>query len=1144
MTQRNFNAMRHKQPGTSNQQRLSQDDWITIAICIAIALASVAIIVRYFDAAFPQAAIEFKVDRNTSRPIAERLLRARGIDVHAMKHAARFDADDEARIFLERSLGLEEANRAMAEDVRVWAWHHRWFRPLVEEELSVDVAPTGEVIGFRHVIPEDRAAPAPSAAPPVEFLKSIGVNVADLNLIEQSERRLPKRVQRIFTWESSSIRPAGAQYRHIVTVDGDQVTSYGQQLKVPDAWKRTYGEMRSKNRAASQVDLLLMGALMIGAVVIFIARLRRGDLALRFLLGIGIACVLLVGGSALNSLPAQLAYYDTTTSYPAFLGGLLLQAVIQSLGMAVLLIVICGAGEVLYRERLPNQLAIPRLWTPRALSSRRVFLSMIRGYALVPLFMAYQVVFYLVGHRFGAWAPAEVPYDDMLNSAVPWVAVAFAGFFPAFSEEFLARAFAIPFLQRFVRSRFAAIVFAAFIWGFGHSGYPNQPFWIRGVEVGLAGIVGGLVMERFGVLPLLVWHYTIDAVYTATLLFASGNTYYIVSAALASLLFAIPLLLSIALYLRNRGFVPDGDLSNATMPTSPPPPRPEVAIVAAQFPPPMATARNRVLLCIALAIVAAVAVAMRPASPGDAIDYRISGEQAKAIARAAIPRSDRFAYVIAAPVEGFRSWDPGSGREEGGSPGDFDEIAATWLMRRGMSVDRLLDLFRHRIEAGTWVVRFFTPMKKEEIFVEVDSRTSRVVSYHRYQDERNLGRTLTQEEALALARRAFATFALDDRTFDVKEALSFQQPHRRDWLFHFEEKTPLAPSAYRRVTVRVAGGAVTQFNKTIKVPESVYREATTQTLLNVLLFVLKIIGYVALLALVIAGLILATRAHGLPWRRALRWTLILSVIPIAAFAARSETLLFGYSTTVEWQTFAVGVVTSFIRDAGLQVGILFLALAGLEAAVPYALSLATREGRARFGRSAAVAAITALSIGVIAVVLQQYLAHAFPGSASVSLTAPMEVATPLPAVIETLQALYDAIVVAAAVALYSTAIRKHTAIVTIAALFCASIDPSATAAQAPLMVIRAAAIALLAWVVARYVLDGNPLAWPLTAFLVSLLQAAGVLLENHRPDLIGNGIALIVFAAGAVGWACSSPLRESEQPGTSFTNKPGTSFTE
>src|SRR5712675_283082 len=141
----------------------------------------------------------------------------------------------------------------------------------------------------------------------------------------------------------------------------------------------------------------------------------------------------------------------------------------------------------------------------------------------------------------------------MLNTAFPWIAVLFAGFFPALSEEFMSRAFSIPFFEKVLRSRVAAIIAAGFIWGFGHATYPNQPFYIRGVEVGCAGVL-------IGILPLLIWHYTVDALYTAMLLLRSGNNYYSVSGGLASLVFAIPMLVSIALYVRNRGFVPDDDL--------------------------------------------------------------------------------------------------------------------------------------------------------------------------------------------------------------------------------------------------------------------------------------------------------------------------------------------------------------------------------------------------------------------------------------------------------------------------------------------------------------------------------------------------------------------------------------------------------
>ncbi len=1101
--------------------RLSRRDWLLIAVAVMLAAISVAVVARYFSAAFPEASIEFRYDRNTSRTIAEKLLVTQSSDVSGMKHAVRFDSDSQARIFLERSLGLNRAQAVLRNQVHVWTWHHRWFLPLVEEEYSVDVAPTGQIVGYTHKIPESRVATG--IALPQPFLQRIGVRDA-LTLVSTSERRLPNRIQRIYTYESRTVRPAGAVYRHVVTIDGNVITSYAQQLKVPDAWLRSYRELRSKNAAAGSVDTILMIATMIAAVVVMIVRLRRGDVPVRWLLGIGIASVLLGGGVALNSMPSQLAWYDTTTSYPAFIGQLAFSAIVQSVGTAMLLIVVCGSGEVLYRQRLPQHLAIPRIWTRKALTSKRVFLSMILGYALVPMFMAYQAVFYLVANRFGAWAPAEVPYDDMLNTALPWVAVLFAGFFPAFSEEFLSRAFSIPFLQRIVRSRLFAIVLAGFIWGFGHSTYPNQPFWIRGVEVGVVGIVAGLLMDRFGLLPLLIWHYTIDAVYTATLLFGSGNTYYVVSAAVSSLVFAVPLLISIALYLRNRGFVPDDDLLNATMPVSPPPPHEEVLVAAAEFPQPYGLTRNRVLLCAAVIAIAAAAVAFQPRSPQDAVDYRVSKQEAKRVATWHVQKP--FAHVIALPVEGFRSWDRDSPREDGGAPGDFDSTAATYLIRQGMSIETLTEIFRERIEAGTWMVRFFTPMEKEEVFVEVDARTAKVIGFHRYQSEDRAGPRLAAADALVMARRAFPAYGLDSGAFEVKESLTFAQPRRGDWLFHFDERMPLVPGAFRRVTVRVAGAEVSQFNKTVRIPESVYREAATQTVLNLVLLILKIAGMVTLLAIVIAGIVFAARKNGLPWRRALRWTLVLSIIPVVTAAARYESMLFGYSTSVAWETFRVSLITQFIADAGMQIGLIFLALASLEAARPYALSLVTREGRARFGKSAAIAAVTAFGIFTIADVASKYIAHAVPAAAMVGISASEDVGLPFPGLLDAGRALTGAIVLSAAVALYARALRRYAAPLTIAALFCAMLDPSVRDAQAPLMIAAAAVTAFVSWVVARHVLNGNPLAWPLFAFLFATLQTAQGLLENHRPDLLANAVALIVFAAAACLWMWRSrPVR-------------------
>ncbi|HEY6140829.1 MAG TPA: lysostaphin resistance A-like protein, partial [Thermoanaerobaculia bacterium] len=854
--------------------RLTRSDWLFIAVCVAVAALSVFVVLTFFTRVFPEASIDFRYDRDSSRTIAEPLVAA---EVRGMKHTAVFDGDDQAKIFLERTLGLSRATPVMKKEVRLWWWHHRWFRPLQEEEFAVDVAPTGEIVGYDDTIPEARALPSPDVAGARRiaeaFLAKARVNLADLNLVAQSERRLPQRMQRIFTWESQSAHPAGTQYRHVVTVDGDRVGSYRQRLRVPDEWARSYEELRSKNALAGTIDFVFLAITIICIVAVFVVRLLRGDVRIRFVLGIFAVTVVLVAGVALNSFPIALAGYSTTSSYTAFLARFVaLGALLPGVGYGMFLVVVAGAGEVLYRERLPQHLALPKLWTPRALASRRVFRAFVLGYTLVALFLGYQVAFYLIADKLGAWSPAEVPYDSMLNTAFPWVAVLFAGFFPALSEEFMSRAFSIPFFEKIVRSRIAAIILAAFIWGFGHSTYPNQPFFIRGLEVGIAGCILGVLFYRFGVLPLLIWHYTVDALYTALLLLRSGNHYYVVSGALSALVFAIPMLASIALYIKNRGFIPDDDLSNATLPVTPPPPRVEPARTELPLPEPRRVTPARALLCLGAIAAAAVLLWQRPPSIDDVIDYRTTAAQAKAHFTA--PGWN----VHVQPQEGFRSWDRGSPREEGGAPDGFDTTAAEYLVRHGLAMRTLVDVMRTRITAATWMVRAYKPQQKEEHFVEVDPRTDRTIGYHKYQSETNPGARLDQAQAQAIARAAFARYGVDVNAFDVKEALAFQQPNRRDWLFHFEERQPLAAEGHRRVSVRVAGNEVTQFTTTIKIPDSVYRDEAKETLLNVILGLVRLGAALFALAFVIAGFVIAARRGHFPWRRALRWTLVLAVI--------------------------------------------------------------------------------------------------------------------------------------------------------------------------------------------------------------------------------------------------------------------------
>ena len=87
--------------------KLTSSDRKTIVIAALVAAASLFIGAKYFWKAFPEAAIDFRVNRDDSTPIALKFLTDRGILVQGYRHVAVFDYDDSAKVYLERTQGLE-----------------------------------------------------------------------------------------------------------------------------------------------------------------------------------------------------------------------------------------------------------------------------------------------------------------------------------------------------------------------------------------------------------------------------------------------------------------------------------------------------------------------------------------------------------------------------------------------------------------------------------------------------------------------------------------------------------------------------------------------------------------------------------------------------------------------------------------------------------------------------------------------------------------------------------------------------------------------------------------------------------------------------------------------------------------------------
>src|SRR5204863_140359 len=111
--------------------------------------------------------------------------------------------------------------------------------------------------------------------------------------------------------------------------------------------------------------------------------------------------------------------------------------------------------------------------------------------------IGFVVAFYMVGSRYGVWAPQDLNYSDTVNTTFPWIAGVAIGLMASTSEEFLFRLFAIPFVERMTKSRILAVILPAFSWSFLHSAYPQEPGYIGLIALlAVCLLAGGLLAWR------------------------------------------------------------------------------------------------------------------------------------------------------------------------------------------------------------------------------------------------------------------------------------------------------------------------------------------------------------------------------------------------------------------------------------------------------------------------------------------------------------------------------------------------------------------------------------------------------------------------------------------------------------------------
>ena len=874
---------------------------------------------RYFFRAFPEASVDFKVTRGAALERAFAFAAGQGLSLQGYQSAVVFNVDDNTKTYLEREVGLEQANRLMSSEVSVWYWDVRFFRPRQQEEIRVRVDPKGRIVGYGHVLEE--------AAPGARLDRAAAFNVAEQFLSETVQADLsaysflaeeansaarPNRTDWTFTWERTGFRVKDAPYRFQVTIEGDRPGGYLEFLKVPEAWQRTYERLRSSNNFVETIALIPYAVLIGAALSVLIMLGRRGLIRWKWILALGLFITALYFAMQLNDWPLIRAGYDTNDSYASFVATELAKALAGSFGLALLVVIAAAPGEPLYRTGQPNQLRLGGAFTLKGFRTRQFFCSGIVGLCLAAAHIGFVVAFYVVGRRFGVWAPQDLQYSDTLSTVLPWIYPLTIGIYAAASEEFLFRMFSIPFLMRVTRSRILAILLPAFAWGFLHSNYPQEPPYIRGIEVGSIGIVAGWVMLRWGILATLTWHYTVDAFLTSLSLMRSEDLYTRISGGLVGFAAVIPVAVAGVLYLRRGAFADETELLNSGQPLAEPSVIAEDAAPAAQPRASYQPLNRRALIMLAAAGVLGFASLwiIKPQLIGNFVRFPLDGREA----------AGRGDDVLRQLRE-----DPNSYHRVPTMQYTFDPLVNEYL-RRTIGVAGANRVYRDEVPAAFWTVRYFRDSQKEEYFI-VLRPDGTLHSVHHTLAEATPGANLTKEEAQSRAE-AFLRDAkkLDLSRWNLVEARSEKRPSRTDHAFIWEETQPLNPSppeaeaAHVRVSLAVQGDEVSGYRIFVHLPEDWVRKQNETTLANtaqmVLLFLL--IGAFGLAVLIVfLRNLKSPQIASVPWRGIALWSLVVLAASLAKFAALEPQYLLTYRTEQPFATFLGTLLIGQVLSAAL-----------------------------------------------------------------------------------------------------------------------------------------------------------------------------------------------------------------------------------
>lgn len=780
--------------------------WI-VALCVC----GMAAYHNFKFQVFPSASIEMTKSKAEIQAQAEKLAEEQGFKKSDLIKSTTFNIDHGAKNYLEHEFKLDDANRIMLSQVPVWTWKTRLCKEYDQEQFRCLISPTGQLVSFAHMIPND----APGKSLTHDEAKKLALSyVRKLEkepgnygkLVEDETHPRPKRTDHSFVWENRVTPFKEARMRIWVNVSGDQITNYNKSLHVPEKWLRDFSTKRSVNDLLTNVSFFFIRGLETLAFLIALWGLFTRNIRWRVAIFGGAVMGVLSALDYLNNYPGLLSHYGVTSSFNSYLSEIVVTAVGHLFGDGITGAVLIAGAEIVYRKVFPKQIALEKLLTKEGLSSLFVVRGAIVGHILVAVYFGWMVLYYMCGQRFHYWCPLGVDNYQALSDVVPFVSAIAFGAEASLNEELLCRVIALGIAMKLCRNFWIANLCQAVIWGFAHSAYPQEPAYARGVELTIEGLFQGWVLRKYGLVACITVHYLQDA-----FLYVEP---YLNSPSLQLRMSVMPSLLPVLVLVggslllnryqskKNEVAVTEESLTNENIPliTS--------WSLPADQPLPLAVPSLSGRMRGALTVVTAMGIlccALIPDSNAVNSDARMTITRHEAISKAQ-------------QVMREHGIDPKDWITTAFSAADSNAEAYQYVLEQS-DRDTVRKNFNNTRRGYFWGVRFCKPLYSEEYCVFLDGNGNEN-SFSIDREEDDAGAKLTSDAARKKAEEYLLRVHPEQKDCKFKEISSQIRKNRTDFRVEFTNPTLKVGEAEYRVSISVIGDQVGNYQQWWDVPDS------------------------------------------------------------------------------------------------------------------------------------------------------------------------------------------------------------------------------------------------------------------------------------------------------------------------------------